>query len=366
MTRRPCSLLRRLLWIFQPSNCQSSNRAWRPALTLAVAVLWLTIVDTGAMARPRDWADQGMAASNRPGWMPFSFRDLTPHPAVARITAVNGNAVSQGSGTLINVRSQRGLIITNWHVIRDATGPIIVTFPDGFRSAATVLKVDHDWDLAALLIWRPRAEPIAISMAAPRPGDSLTIAGYGAGNYRAVTGVCTQYVAPGRRMPYEMVEVSAEARQGDSGGPILNDRGELAGVLFGAGGGTTSGSFCGRVRWFLESAWPAEQTTAADMLVSVPAHQPITRWPADGLAALLQTATPPQGTFSEPAPNYSTGAITPATIPPGERPASVTTLNLGELVGTTPLERSKTILAAIGILAVCLQVGRVFGGRDRG
>ena len=48
-----------------------------------------------------------------------------------------------------------------------------------------------------------------------------------------------------------MVEVAVSARQGDSGGPIFNSRGELAGVLFGEGHGRTSGSYCGRVRWFL-------------------------------------------------------------------------------------------------------------------
>src|SRR5262245_47518650 len=56
--------------------------------------------------------------------------------------------------------------------------------------------------------------------------------------------------------PFEMVEVAVSARQGDSGGPILNSRGELAGVLFGEGHGRTSGSYCGRVKWFLSSVTP--------------------------------------------------------------------------------------------------------------
>src|SRR5260221_9403399 len=54
-------------------------------------------------------------------------------------------------------------------------------------------------------------------------------------------------------MPYDIVEVSAAARHGDSGGPIFNARGELAGVLFGEGGGMTSGSAAARVRWFVAS-----------------------------------------------------------------------------------------------------------------
>jgi S1-C subfamily serine protease len=156
-----------------------------------------------------------------------------------------------GSGTLVVVNRNCGLVVTNWHVVRDSTGQIVVTFPDGFRSGATVLRVDRDWDLAALVVWRPNVAPVAISADAPRPGDPLTIAGYGSGDYRTASGRCTQYVAPGTNRPFEMVELSAAARNGDSGGPIFNSRGELAGVLFGSASGRTTGSYCGRVRWFL-------------------------------------------------------------------------------------------------------------------
>ena len=67
-------------------------------------------------------------------------------------------------------------------------------------------------------------------------------------------GQCTQYVSPGGNNPFEMIELSAPARNGDSGGPILNDRGEIAGVLFGSAYGQTTGSYCGRLRYFLSSA----------------------------------------------------------------------------------------------------------------
>ena len=180
----------------------------------------------------------------------------TMHPAVARVVVQEKDGIAFGSGTLVDVEEERGLLITNWHVVRDATGSIEVTFPDGFRSQAKVLKTDRDWDLAALVIWKPNVAPVKLSPGAAQPGEPLTIAGYGSGQFRAVTSRCTQYVSPGVKMPYEMVEVAAEARQGDSGGPILNQRGEMAGVLFGAGGGTTSGSYVGRVRWFLASISP--------------------------------------------------------------------------------------------------------------
>jgi len=175
------------------------------------------------------------------------------HPAVVRVVATDRDGFSLGSGTLVAVNEHHGLVVTNWHVVRDAAGPIAVMFPNGFRSAALVLKTDREWDLAALAIWRPNVEPVPLSNTAPRPGEPLTIAGYGSGQYRTITGRCTKYVAPGYNQPFEMVELSAPARQGDSGGPIFNSRGELAGVLFGTAGGQTSGSYCGRVRMFLES-----------------------------------------------------------------------------------------------------------------
>ncbi len=57
-----------------------------------------------------------------------------------------------------------------------------------------------------------------------------------------------QYLSPGGNNPFELLEVAVAARDGDSGGPILNAQGELAGVLFGAARGRTAGSFCGRVQ----------------------------------------------------------------------------------------------------------------------
>jgi hypothetical protein len=187
---------------------------------------------------------------------PVAFQSQQPHPAVARIVVPEHGATSFGSGTLVDVREDFGLVITNWHVVRDAQGPIEVIFPGGFTSQARAVKSDEDWDLAALVIWKPPVAPVSISDTAPRPGDQLTICGYGPGIYRSATGYCTQYYAPKENLPQQMVELNVEARQGDSGGPIFNSRGELAGVLFGAGQGTTLGSFGGRVDEFLASLAP--------------------------------------------------------------------------------------------------------------
>ena len=333
------------------------TRVWQD---VCLAVGLLLIGATVLTARP---LLGGIADS---WWPSLSPRSSVPHPAVVRIVAAEQTGLAQGSGTLVASSDQYGLVLTNWHVIRDATGSITVVFPDGFQSAARVLKVDRDWDLAALMIWRPAAEPIPLASTAPRPGDTLTIAGYGAGPYRAVGGRCTQYVAPGMHMPYEMVEVSAAARQGDSGGPILNARGELAGVLFGSSSGTTSGSYCGRVRVFLASLWPA-MAPGDTSLQEVQRVESVTD-------RVPPAEPPPSDEHSPPAP--------PPAAPPDEVPetafaADLTARNATaplpsrvdfsppkeptdwvRLAGETPGEQAKTVLAGIGVLAVLLQLSR--------
>ena len=342
------------------------------------------------------------AAMGRPSLLgrdpPFGANTAgQPHPAVVRVIVPEGAGMSLGSGALVAVTDKLGLVVTNWHVVSDAKGQIVVAFPDGFRSGATLIRTDRDWDLAALAVWRPGVDPIPLATRPPQPGEPLTIAGYGSGRYRAVTGRCTQYVAPGKQHPYEMVELSAGARQGDSGGPIFNSRGELAGVLFGAAGGHTTGSYCGRVGQFLTSvaddfqrldagstmiaretepnatpiAGHAESSATAIARQSQPspnttrqqsqpdptqpdAHPlPVVSIPAPPLnsahPSLSQAPPSSPGAGWTGSPPYS-AAQSPVTPPQANEP-----LSWEEIAGTTRADQAKTVLAAIGLLAIFVQ-----------
>ena len=183
----------------------------------------------------------------------YLLSDQTPHPAVARIIAPESTGVSLGSGVLVDINGSQGLVLTNWHVIRDSRSAVLVQFADGFQSAGTVIRFDEAWDLAAISIWKPKANPVPLAQRNPIPGEPLSIAGYGRGAYREQRGRCTEYLSPGSGYPKELVELQAPARQGDSGGPILNTDGRLAGVLFGEGNGRTVGSCASRLRVFLAS-----------------------------------------------------------------------------------------------------------------
>ncbi len=285
-----------------------------------------------------------------------------PHPALVRVEVAEQGPTSHGSGTLFHIIDEVGLVLTNWHVVRDAAGDVVVIFPHGFRSAARVLKVDPDWDLAVLAIWRPPIDPMPLASTPPRPGDLLTIAGYGRGQYRAATGRCTQYVAPGMDLPYEMVEVSVGARQGDSGGPMINDRGELAGVLFGSSGNATSGSHVGRVQSFLASIRPKQ--TSSEPPAARPGPERIAT--IARASSSQSAATPPPSESApvpapRPRPRLSPRADLQnagpnATAEPPARPLQPITLD--QIAGDSTWEKAKSLLAVIGLLALISQLSR--------
>lgn len=351
-----------------------------------VTGLFLSAVAARGYAQPPGFEDLPYRTATRPvspqqqnPWPNFGAlldarQPHRPHPAVARIIVPEGPATAYGTGTLIDARDGFGLVITNWHVVRDATGVIDVVFPTGFRSQARALKVDQDWDLAALVIWEPPIEPVEVAKIAPRPGDVLTIHGYGQGDYRVARGRCTQYYAPRVDFPQEMVELDVEARQGDSGGPIFNERGELAGVLFGAGQGTTIGSFAGRVDSFLATLAPDIGRNRTIASVGCVAQD--STHPTDGSGrnesidlstdtAVASSGWPHSpwtaGQESRPVATQSPwqdaadgeGSLTDASID------TVADAESQPRVRSALLERAKALLAIIGLFAVCVQIVRV-------
>jgi hypothetical protein len=342
---------------------------WR----LAIGVFWLAPCLAAAQSSTPWWNP----TSSNPALLqpPAAAVPTNIHPAVARIVAPGKGSISYGSGTLIYAQDNVGLVITNWHVVNEAAGQISVHFPDGFYSAGNILRADKDWDLAIVVIRRPPAvEPVPLAEQAPRPGETLTIAGYGSGEYRAASGACTQYVAPGTTFPYEMVEVAVSARQGDSGGPILNSRGELAGVLFGEGHGRTSGSYCGRVRWFLSSVVPQPPATrqiasqgpqATTQLAQTPARSPDLQsndQPRKVPVPLpMYAARPYQAAANSP----EIGRPATETVGPsrGAEPVSLEAqeLHWEDLAGHTFVDQAKTVLAATGLLLMVLHLLRWVG-----
>ncbi|MEN6494966.1 MAG: serine protease [Thermoguttaceae bacterium] len=220
-----------------------------------------------------------------------------PPAAIVRVANAAGSARWYGSGTLVYRDQQRGVVLTCAHLFREKTGDVSVVFPDGARFQAEVLAIDETWDLAALGIAPPAVAPVTVASESPRPGDVLRSCGYGPdGRYRCNQGEALGYTRPAVNATYETLELRGAAREGDSGGPVFNSRGELAAVLWGTDGRTVGSTYCGRVRKFLAAIFarfrapskptePENHTPAAPLL---PWRSPIIGDHADQLRQRLE------------------------------------------------------------------------------
>jgi len=182
-------------------------------------------------------------------------------PYVVRIIAFDSSGQSFGTGSYVGTYGEYGVVLTNHHVVSETGDNRLahVHFPSGFSSFGAVIKTDKVWDLALVAISKPPSSipTLPIARTPSQPGEPLWIAGFGSGLYQMAEGRCVRYLAPenptdGSAPLYEIMEVSVSARKGDSGGPILNQRGELAGVLFGSDMvRNTAGTYSERVNRFL-------------------------------------------------------------------------------------------------------------------
>ena len=201
------------------------------------------------------------------------------HPSVVRIQNELPQASSYGSGTLIEKDSQYGWVLTCAHLFDDGVGRVSTYFPAAHhRYYADVIAVDRANDLALLLIKSPAAPATPLASQPPEPGETLTWHGFGQGSYRTASGPARRFVSLDAGKSWDALEWCGAARQGDSGGPAFNARGELVAVIAGSDGQISVGTACGRIRQFFSEyrqrvqlarpASPIEQP-----LVSVPQQE---------------------------------------------------------------------------------------------
>ena len=134
-----------------------------------------------------------------------------------------------GSGVIV---SQEGHILTNHHVVVGME-KIEVQLTDGRRMAAQVIGTDEATDIAVLKITASDIVPLLLGDSdAVRVGQMVFAVGNPFGLQETVTqGIIS---AKGRRAVadsgVEFLQTDAAVNQGNSGGPLLNLRGEIIGI----------------------------------------------------------------------------------------------------------------------------------------
>jgi tetratricopeptide (TPR) repeat protein len=139
-------------------------------------------------------------------------------------TVSNGKLTGQGSGFLI----EGGAIVTNAHVVSD--GDIYLKIGPA-KIPATVEKMDRPNDLAILRVKVDlSSEPLVLGDAVS-PGSTV----YAIGNPIGLEKSMSQGLVSALRnwKGRSLIQVTAPLSHGSSGGPILNDRGEVVGIAVG-------------------------------------------------------------------------------------------------------------------------------------
>ncbi len=137
---------------------------------------------------------------------------------------------SQGSGFII---SSDGYVVTNNHVVENASGDVSLTLDDGRSVTASVVGTDPKTDLALLKIKEAGTyKSVAFSANAPRVGDWVIAVGNPFGLGGTVTAGIVS--ARGRDIgagPYDdFLQIDAPVNRGNSGGPTFNANGDVVGV----------------------------------------------------------------------------------------------------------------------------------------
>lgn len=140
-----------------------------------------------------------------------------------------------GSGTLIETSDNRGIVLTNQHVISGAS-KVVCSFMSQEKFEARVLASEPGVDLAVLAIKVPeKAQPISIGDL--DPSRDLVMNGCGPnGRIRHHHGRVTGSVGY-KRDGTSVYEMRVPTREGDSGGAVTDARtGELVGVVHSTNG----------------------------------------------------------------------------------------------------------------------------------
>jgi len=164
-----------------------------------------------------------------------------PDPVFSRMSALSlppsgARMVSTGTGFFVG---GDGLLLTAAHLVKDCRR-IDIWGPDGSTQDARALRADVAADVAVMLI--EGAPRVALPMARMAPPDSrMLVYGYPDDSTREravlIPAVGINAIArgynPSAPPSTEQLIIRATIRHGDSGGPIVNEAGQVVGLIHG-------------------------------------------------------------------------------------------------------------------------------------
>jgi S1-C subfamily serine protease len=144
-------------------------------------------------------------------------------PSVVRVSALT----SEGTGVIVD---SAGLVLTNAHVVSERRG-LEVQLRDGRTLAGTLQRYDEEADLALLRVQESGLPQATLGDAdLLSGGEPLVAIGYafGISGEPTITSGVFSGLRTGPRVDY--VQTDAALNPGNSGGPLVSQRGEVIGI----------------------------------------------------------------------------------------------------------------------------------------
>jgi S1-C subfamily serine protease len=178
-------------------------------------------------------------------------------PSVVKIRTLDGDppppglisGPGKGAGFVIK---EDGSILTNHHVVAGSER-IVVTFADGLESPAAIVSAQPERDLAVLVPARTPDDlkPVVLAPSGQlAPGDMVVAVGFPFGmgpsvSAGVVSGLDRTFPLPGGDALTGLIQFDAAVNPGSSGGPLVNQLGEVVGVVTALLNPSPDGAFAG-------------------------------------------------------------------------------------------------------------------------
>ena len=214
-----------------------THAARRPSLLLLAAALAAALAGCSLTRAPQARSTPAPVTAVRAstGAQAAATTDI---PGIVRRVEPSVVTIShdQGTGSGV-VWSNDGVVVTNAHVVGDVR-TVEVAFFDGRRAGGRVRATDPDTDLAVVDVERKDLQPatfqkqlpavgeLAVAMGSPLGFQNTITAGIISGLHREIPGSAEQ----GIRSLVDLVQTDAAISPGNSGGALVNGRGEVVGI----------------------------------------------------------------------------------------------------------------------------------------
>jgi S1-C subfamily serine protease len=159
-----------------------------------------------------------------------SFRS-SPVSEVDRIGAVTVRIDGRGDGSFdigTGVGVGAHVVLTNAHLTRGVF-TFVTTCDAATRAINGAQRADDGLDLAVVVTGGPDIMPVELAPDDPKPGEKVTIAGYPAGQ-RTIADARIEGTLS--RNGTTVLRFSPEPRPGQSGSPLVDDKGRLVAIAY--------------------------------------------------------------------------------------------------------------------------------------